>query len=389
MTFDKGYVIDNENQRVECLIKNKDWLNNPEKFSYKYPTSVEKKEATVENIKEFGVYNFSKYLRYTVEVDTSTKDLDDMSYEKAPLFETRTVLLKVLVSGKATLLLYRNKGRIRYYLSKDGSQPKPLIYKTYKTSPKRYSWNNSFRQQLFAELTCDNITYKDFEKIGYEERELINIFLKYNECQQAEVENFHAKAKSQRNILDLNIRVGVNNSNITVTRPGLSIFQPGATVPFGSNLSFRGGLELEFYLPYNRNMWAILLEGSNYNYQVVISEPRTSGTNPALTSSSIEINVIAISLGLRSYFPLNPQNKLFANFSFAYNSISNSTAIIGTERFDLIRAGDLSAGVGYKFRNRFMVECRYTLGKPYTYRNDPGIETEFSNIALIAGFTIY
>ena len=249
MTFDKGYFIDNENQRIECLIKNKDWLNNPEKFSYKSPTSVEKKEATIEDVKEFGVYNFSKYVRYTVEVDTSTKDLDDMSYEKGPLFETRTVLLKVLVSGKATLLQYRNKGLVRYYLSKDGSQPKPLIYKTYKTSPKRYSWNNSFRQQLFAELTCDNITYKDLENIDYEERELINLFIKYNGCQQAEYINYEEKSK--RNVFDLNLRLGMNLGNISITR-NPNGFSPGV-FDFGSSTSFRGGVEVELFLPFNRN----------------------------------------------------------------------------------------------------------------------------------------
>ena len=32
--YEKGYFINNENKKIECLIKNKDWKNNPSEFSY-------------------------------------------------------------------------------------------------------------------------------------------------------------------------------------------------------------------------------------------------------------------------------------------------------------------------------------------------------------------
>ena len=86
--FEKGYFITNQGERVDCFIKNKDWDRNPRKFLYRTSTSKEKKEAIIDSIQEFGIYDYSKYVRFTVEVDTSTSKLEDMSYEKQPLFET-------------------------------------------------------------------------------------------------------------------------------------------------------------------------------------------------------------------------------------------------------------------------------------------------------------
>ena len=33
--FENGYFIDESNNRIECLIKNIDWKNNPTEFEYK------------------------------------------------------------------------------------------------------------------------------------------------------------------------------------------------------------------------------------------------------------------------------------------------------------------------------------------------------------------
>ena len=52
-SFEQGYFIKNDGSKVECLIKNQDWANNPSKFSYKLNTNSDAQEAQIENIKEF------------------------------------------------------------------------------------------------------------------------------------------------------------------------------------------------------------------------------------------------------------------------------------------------------------------------------------------------
>jgi hypothetical protein len=34
INFEKGYFYNNENKKIECLIKNNDWLNNPTQIKY-------------------------------------------------------------------------------------------------------------------------------------------------------------------------------------------------------------------------------------------------------------------------------------------------------------------------------------------------------------------
>ncbi len=39
ISYEEGYYVDNSSQKINCLIKNIDWKNNPTKFEYKMSTS--------------------------------------------------------------------------------------------------------------------------------------------------------------------------------------------------------------------------------------------------------------------------------------------------------------------------------------------------------------
>ena len=65
--FEKGYFINNDGERTDCLIKNSDWRNNPMKFQYRLTEDSISKIATIESVKEFGINSFSKYKRFYVK----------------------------------------------------------------------------------------------------------------------------------------------------------------------------------------------------------------------------------------------------------------------------------------------------------------------------------
>lgn len=56
--FEKGYFISNSGERNEVLIKNVDWKNNPEIFSYKQSRDSEILSNTIEEAKEFKVNDY-------------------------------------------------------------------------------------------------------------------------------------------------------------------------------------------------------------------------------------------------------------------------------------------------------------------------------------------
>ena len=41
ISFEKGYFINNANQKTNCLIKNQDWKDNPTEFEYKLDENSE------------------------------------------------------------------------------------------------------------------------------------------------------------------------------------------------------------------------------------------------------------------------------------------------------------------------------------------------------------
>ena len=149
--FENGYFINDTNQKVECLIKNIDWRNNPIEFEYMLSQNAIIQKASIKTVKEFGINGVTKYIRTTVNIDRSSDDLKNMSSERNPIFQEEQLFLKVLVEGKASLLLYENGNLTRFFFKTNDSITSQLVYKQY-LAENRISQNNYFRQQLFSRL---------------------------------------------------------------------------------------------------------------------------------------------------------------------------------------------------------------------------------------------
>jgi hypothetical protein len=116
--FQKGYFIDNNNVRTECLIKNDDWLNNPSKFSYKVSETAPIQSAEMPVVKEFGIYNNSKFVRADVNIDLTTNDYsNNLGNDKNPEWHQQQLFLKVLIEGKASLYYYKGQNVERFFYS--------------------------------------------------------------------------------------------------------------------------------------------------------------------------------------------------------------------------------------------------------------------------------
>jgi len=101
--FEKGYIIDNSNKRTECLIKNLGWKDNPTEIFYKILKNETPKKIEISSIKEFGIINESKYIKHSMKIDFSTAKVAQMDQNRNPIWEDKTVLLKIMVEGEANL----------------------------------------------------------------------------------------------------------------------------------------------------------------------------------------------------------------------------------------------------------------------------------------------
>ncbi len=388
ISFEKGYYIDNSNQKINCFIKNIDWKNNPTEFEYYLSDISDSKKSNIELVKEFGIYNFSKYVRDIVSIDRSSNNVDNLSQDKNPLFKEEEIFLKVLVEGKANLYLFEEGNLKRFFYKKDDGKIEQLVYKTYKTKDNKIGKNTTFKNQLWNDLQCSIKESGNIHKLKYDIKELTNFFILYNQCVKEKYITYNKRKK--REAFNLNMRLGLNSSSLSITQKNAA---NAKDTDFANESTFRIGLEAEFIMPYNKNKWSVIIEP---NYQSYKSEKKRNLSNISggVLISKVEYTSIELPLGVRHYFFLNKNSKIFINASIIFDLSPNS--LIKLERIDgseidnlKIRAGsNFGFGTGYKLNNKYSIEIRYQTPREVLI-NTKSWESDYKNISLIFGYSLF
>ena len=368
--FDKGYFIDNSNKKIECFIRNIDWLNNPTKFEYKISENSEQKTNTITDVKEFGIYNSSKYIRALVDMDLSNNELYKLSESEELKYEEKQAFFKVLIEGNATLFEYVDGNLVKFLYKKNDSEIEQLILKKYKNSDNNIVSNEEYKKQLWLHLKCNNITFKSFKYLEYKKRNLVDFFLKYNKCKNEDYINYEKNKK--QDLFNLNVRIGLNNSSLSTNNTTVS---SSTRYPdFESKIGLRAGLELEYIFPFNNNKWAFIVEPTYQSYKV---------ENEGSVRNSVDYSSLELPFGIRHYMFINKNSKLFLNGSYIIDFSSGKALNLEIES-----SGNLGFGLGYKRNDKLSLEFRYHTSRDlfYNYR------TTFSNyntVSLIFGYTIF
>jgi len=107
INFVKAYLVDNENNRIDCLIKDTDWERNPQEFEYKRSENSDIEIGNLNSVKEFGIGVSSKFIRVETDIDRSITELAKLENGRNPIWNREIVFLKVILEGKASLFVYR------------------------------------------------------------------------------------------------------------------------------------------------------------------------------------------------------------------------------------------------------------------------------------------
>ena len=387
ITFEKGYFIDNTNQKTNCLIKNIDWNNNPTEFEYKLSENSISKMATIKSIKEFGIDHFSKYVRSTVNIDRSSKSLNNLSYDKKPTFKEEELFLKVLVEGKATLYQYIDRDLKRYFYSKENFNIEQLIFKSYKTTDNKVGKNNKFKQQLWVDLKCPNFKKSKIENLDYIKNELIIFFVEYNKCNDQEYVNFESKPK--RDLFNLTIRPRINSSSLAMQ----NFYINSEDIVFENKTEFGSGLEAEFILPFNKNKWAFTIEPTyqSYKSEKTTNENIVSGE---ILKANVDYSSIEVPVSLRHYLFLNNSSKIFINASYVFDLSSKSSIeyIINDSSnlnsLQIITRNNLAIGIGYKQNDKYSLEVRYQTNREIL-GNYLFWSSKYKTFSIIFGYSLF
>ena len=386
ITFEKGYFVNESDQKIDCLIKNVDWRNNPSVFQYKLSEAAPVEEAKIDGIKEFGIYGYSKYVRYSVKIDISGNQIDELSHERNPVFDEETLFLKVLIEGKASLYLYQDKSITRFFYKVDTSAVTQLVYRRYLANSNKIVENNLYKQQLLTELKCQGITVNDVTRIGYFEKDLERFFSKFNICTGSENEIFETK---KRDYFNLALKAGVNLSSLSIDNSISNLRDTN----FGSNINYRFGVEAEIILPFNKNKWAIITEPSYQYFNSEKSEEYSLLVGGKLISK-VDYQSIQIPVGLRYSIFLKSGFKIFLIVSYIMNLSNNSSITFNREDGSLVSSLDIkptknvSLGIGCTLKEKLSFEVRYQsninlLGN-YSYWF-----SSYKNLSIMLGYKLF
>lgn len=385
--FENGYFINENNQRINCLIENQDWKSNPIGFKYKLDENQNILAADIKTIKEFGVTGQIKFVRALVKIDRSANKMESISKEKNPEFNEEKLFLKVLIEGKATLYLYDEVNLRRFFYKNNDTEIKQLVYKVYSVDNYNLAKNNYFREQLFIDFKCESISQKEYENLAYEKKDLEKFFVKYNKCNDPNFVSYESKEK--KDLFNLTIRPRLNNSSLSTNNNMSETFD----LKFDSNTNVSLGIEAEFILPFNKNKWAIIFEPT-YQYYKTEKTKETTAFLGGEIFGKVDYKSIELPIGIRHYFFLNNDFKIFANASFVYDFSSNSkikfTRNDGTEinSFDIKSNAGLGFGAGCKLKDKYSIELRYLTARNLL-SNYANWSSSFTTASLILGYSFF
>lgn len=392
--FEAGYLIDQNGDRRDVLIQNKDWRTNPSIIQYKNSEEGPTYTAGITDITEFGIGDELKYRKFLAPIDKSPVRVEFLSTNPEPEYQNEWVFLNTLVEGEVNLYLYRSDGINNFFYFKD-EELQPLVHKSY-LDDQNVDQNNHFRKQLYSKLNCSQKSANDFRRIKYSAAVLINYFKEYNRCVQSEIKIYEKSRRKTK--VHLSAKAGLDFSKVIVNKgydAGGSEFHPAN--------SLRIGAEMELVLPFKKNKWAVLME-STYRDMSLEEELITrniSGTT--VTQLTLEHKYLTTTGGFRHYFFLTDDFILFFNAAVSFDiPLSTNIKFDRDERYRMdpeLDAVEVNAypalGVGFSFLKRFSAEFRYEIEREMNGSNfvptqyDLDWSSEISSFSILLAYKVF
>ncbi len=349
--FEPGYFIDRDNKKVNCLIKNVRWLNAPEKVFYKMGPEDEVVSFDADMVKAFQIGD-NHYLSVLAKFPETERFVNAKSNLKEPKLVERTIFAKQVVKGTASLYQYRANNDEVFLLQVEAASPLPLIYKEYILGNSNdVRKNNSYKRQLLKYLNCNPASA--VQKVSYTKSSLSDYVKLHNSCLGNGEEEKSVSNKKLNNTLQFKVIGGVMFY-------GYETIIENVNVDYESKPSPMIGFELEKYLPFNNNKWAIFLSGVYASYS-------TQGLADETEVSSLRLNQLIFDLGGRHYIYTNQNSGVFldAGITLTSNIKREFTLVegISAARTDVLPFNFGAAfGGGYSFHGKYQIGARYFLG---------------------------
>jgi len=342
ITFENGYIIDQNGIKKNLLIKNYDWKNSPRILEYKINETSNPLQVKTSDIAEFSVGG-QKYISANVMMDRSSSKIENLSSSQDFESKEEELLLKIIVEGDINLYKYSDGSITRFFYKKSNeAQIKSLNYKEYIVNNTQIKKNEEYKNQLKKEfLNNGKISESDITKLSYKESELKKIFNIYNNITEAETRsgnNFHIYLKPG---------IGFSSYKIIPPSDNLSIGERTE-----NKVLFRASVELEYVLNFNKGKWAVFAEPAfiSAKYSVMDYNRR---------NFEVDYSSLQIPFGLKYNMFINKRSKVYITGALLYNMIINKDTFSSD---NASYSGDSrvypSFAVGYNY-DKFGIEAKW------------------------------
>lgn len=180
-SFLKGYIVNKDNVKTECFIKDEQWKNNPNSFSYKLSKDGKTLTGDKSNVVEFSVPNSFKYKLTSINVDKHIETYADLGKNRIPEYKKETAYLRVVVEGSEVVLFELKKTNFsRLFYQKKSGDVILLRFNKYRLKTGKVGRNNSYKIQLSDDLkvNCKKMKYD----LPYSVSKIGDLIVEYNRC---------------------------------------------------------------------------------------------------------------------------------------------------------------------------------------------------------------
>lgn len=368
-SFTKGYVIDNEGNRIDCFLMNRRIENKGEGYTIKFDEKQQQEKINLMKYKEFGIPGKIKFVRSKIRLDVSDdriKALKD-TLNHSVIQEGDAYLQELIGSDMAALYYFFYQGKEYFFFRVEDSGITLLVHKKYKLvlmndRTTQVLLDDRYKQQLTEYLPCS----KNVKSLSYTRNSLMKYFKAYHE------------EKRIPTILDQNLDKGIFSAEIaaTLNEHMLSIDDGNSELmAFERSPSFGFGAGIEYMFPFNRNKFGLYAECSYASFK--------SSSSPEYSDllSEISYKAIGFPIGIVYKINISESSKIFIKAGAAPSLIldGSSFSLYRPENsYSIRKTTNLMLSAGYSY-GPLSIEAR-----AYTKRNitTPVRESEFEQYSL-------
>lgn len=347
--FTPGYIVNNKDEKKACLLLNAGVQHTGENYFYKVHKDSAQVKVDLKRIKAFGVDGGSRFIRKKVQLDISGNQIKQVkdTLNHADWNEGHVFLQEMIASEVASLYYFRYEGREFFFYKKGDSPITNLIYKKYEVGVSsqittQVLLDNRYKQQLGQNLPCS----MKISRLSYTRPSLMRYFKTYIDEQSEEIET---ESREQKSKIKVQLAILANNTSFALEET-----KTLRNYNAGSEMSFGGGIAIEYLFPFNRNKWGLFAEG---NY-VVTSFSYASNLNTF--KYNLDYNFVELPFGLIHYFNVTEDFRLFVKAGMCATFISDDNFSVGNSDFNRGTTSSTSviAGFGINYK-RLSAEFKY------------------------------